>query len=88
MNNAAVILALVAAVSVVFGLLRAVLPVRGLDRRDVFKDLAHLWVGGLYGAALADWSWFLAALAVGLTVWEVVMFKLRKPSDSPTKEQV
>lgn len=40
----------VIAVCVAFAVLRLTLPVRGLDARDVFKDLAHVWVGFLIGA--------------------------------------
>jgi hypothetical protein len=40
--------------SAVFALLRFALPSTGeIHGDDVFKDLAHLWVGGLFGAALA-----------------------------------
>jgi hypothetical protein len=37
---------------VVIVLLRFTLPTRGLDSHDIFKDAAHLFVGGLMGAAL------------------------------------
>lgn len=39
-------------VSIIFGTLRAALPGSGLDFRDTFKDLAHVWVGLLLGGAL------------------------------------
>jgi hypothetical protein len=39
-------------VCIAFAGLRFTLPVRGLDLRDTFKDLAHVFVGGLFGAAI------------------------------------
>ncbi len=35
---------------IVFAVLRFTLPVQGLDFRDTFKDLAHIFVGWLFGA--------------------------------------
>ncbi len=36
-----------------FGLARFLVPVEGkIDHADVFKDFAHLFVGGLFGAAI------------------------------------
>lgn len=69
----------VLAVAVTFGVLRFVVPVEGkIDHADVFKDLAHLFVGGCFGAAIyARSEWRLWAIAVGLTVLEVVAFFVR-----------
>lgn len=40
------------AVTIVFGILRFVVPVTGaINNADVFKDLAHIWVGILIGIA-------------------------------------
>lgn len=36
--------------SIVFVVLRFTLPVHGLDSKDIFKDLAHIFVGWLLGA--------------------------------------
>lgn len=75
-----------------------------LQRDDIFKDIAHLWVGGLFGAWIfgevaAYWirktecfpvpledttsriersMWRCGALAVLLTIVEVVAFFLEK----------
>lgn len=44
--------------SLAFAVGRVVLPAPGLDGGDVFKDLAHLWVGGLIGLwAGGRWVW-------------------------------
>lgn len=76
MNWQTVILCLA---SVAVAAMRFALPPHGLNADDVFKDTAHLFVGGLFGAALvatfqsvkAKWLWILAG---GLTVTEVVAF--------------
>lgn len=40
-------------IAAVFGILRFVVPVEGvIAKEDVFKDLAHCYVGGLFGAAI------------------------------------
>lgn len=64
----------VTAIAFAFGIARifsGTLP-EGLAA-DSFKDFAHIFVGGLFGAWLVDrsdrhWLW----LAVGLSVWEVI----------------
>ena len=38
-------------VSAGFGIARFIVPVRGFDFRDTFKDMAHLWVGFLISVA-------------------------------------
>jgi hypothetical protein len=70
--------AIVALVALVFGFLRFVLPVSGhLNQGDVFKDLAHVFVGLVIGLALATRNRWLWGIAVGLTVLEVVAFVAR-----------
>lgn len=67
------------AIAVVFGILRFVLPVEGVvNKRDVFKDLAHIFVGVLFGLAMAfnELAWWL--LPIALTALEVVAFVVRK----------
>lgn len=39
--------------TVVFGVARFVVPVAGaINKADIFKDMAHIFVGGLFGAAI------------------------------------
>lgn len=67
-------------VTACFGIARFIVPVEGkIVKKDFFKDFAHLWVGGLFGAAInAQTDPVLWSLAVGLTVLEVVAFVVRK----------
>ncbi len=79
-------------VSVVFGVLRFVVPVSGkIEQRDVYKDLAHIWVGLLFGVAIAfslvepvirefyvDSVHRYWLLPIALTVLEVVAFIVRR----------
>lgn len=54
-------------ISIVFGALR----VAGV-KTSFFQALAHVWVGGLFGAWLERrTNWFAFWLAIGLTVLEV-----------------
>lgn len=39
-------------ISLGFSIARFLVPVRGLDFRDTFKDMAHIWVGILLGIAI------------------------------------
>ena len=68
-----------------FGVARFLVPVTGeLNQADVFKDVAHVFVGILFGYAGAAstvfnnkiriYAW---GLALGLTTLEVVAFFLR-----------
>ena len=41
-------------VAISFGIVRFMVPVHGLNDADIFKDLAHIFVGGLFGAAIAE----------------------------------
>lgn len=82
-------------VAIGFGIARFLVPVTGgINHADIFKDAAHLFVGGCFGAAIKGsierflsgmrfWSairyeWKLWAIAWGLTAIEVVAFILRK----------
>lgn len=69
---------IILAISVGFGIARFVMPVRGLDFRDTFKDMAHLWVGFCFGYAASDGEWYFWAIPVALTVLEVVAFLVRR----------
>ena len=55
-----------------FAALRLLLPSHGLSPQDTFKDLAHVYVGGLFGAAIGTRRKSLWAMALGLTAVEVV----------------
>lgn len=70
-----------------FAVARFLVPVHGLNKGDIFKDLAHVYVGGLLGAAIVllaillghlcatkKTTWIAWALAIGLTIVEVVAF--------------
>lgn len=77
-----------------FGIARLTMPVVSeVHREDIFKDMAHLFVGGLFGAAVFatglrrrfNVSTVSTAkkrfwyLAIGMTVLEVVAFIIHKP---------
>jgi hypothetical protein len=64
----------------VFGVLRFVLPVEGrIEQADIFKDLAHVFVGFAFGyAGYARNRKELWSIAIGLTILEVVAFVVRK----------
>lgn len=59
-----------------FAVARIALPSHGLHPEDTFKDLAHLFVGGLFGAAIViGWTngqvyWWTA---IGLTGVETLV---------------
>jgi hypothetical protein len=62
------------------------MPINGLNPKDTFKDLAHVFVGGVFGAAFAHWNvWEWWAIAIGLTVLEVVAAIVRRPTISKFK---
>jgi nucleoside recognition membrane protein YjiH len=81
--------------AVLIGIARFVLPVEGrISHDDIFKDIAHLFVGGVFGAAILAthhacdiitplWlamlkTWRLWTIAWGLTVLEVIAFIARR----------
>lgn len=85
-------------ITAVFGILRFTLPVEGrINKKDIYKDLAHIWIGLLFGMALAttdvvqyvdgswglDSNWWIWAMAIGITVLEVVAFVVRKKPGVP-----
>lgn len=63
-----------AAVTVIFGVLRFTIPAPGLRPDDIFKDLAHLFVGFLFGVGTRSSKAF--RLALGLTAVEILAFGL------------
>lgn len=81
---------LLTAVTIVFSVARFFVPITGqINHADLFKDLAHLFVGLLFGYALATTInkprfycerlsakpyWFLA---ISLTILEVIAFLVR-----------
>lgn len=66
-------------ITVLFGISRFTLPVHGqIVQEDIFKDLAHVFVGFLFGYAVCSKNWKYWSLAIGLTVLEVVAFLVRR----------
>ena len=70
-------------VTIIFAIARFIVPVEGrIDHADIFKDLAHLYVGFLFGWAAATTYemkfWKRWGLAIGLTAIEVIAFFIRK----------
>ncbi len=52
---------------IIFAVLRFALPSAGLNSNDIFKDLAHIFVGTLLGAALCGvrrGGWLFGAMVV------------------------
>lgn len=67
------------AITVIIGTLRFILPVSGgINKSDIYKDVAHLFVGGLFGAAFATSLPIYWQLGLGLMALEVVAFLIRK----------
>lgn len=63
----------VLAITIIVGVARFIVPVQGPDVGDLFKDFAHLFVGGLIGAACTSSSKkFYIYSAVGISVLELV----------------
>ena len=55
-------------VAVAFGIARLVMPIESeVHKEDVFKDFAHLFVGALFGAAIATSS------AIAISSWHETM---------------
>lgn len=51
-------------------------PVGGLRKQDIFKDLAHIYVGCLFGAGFYNLTYLW--LALGITAVEVIAAVVRK----------
>ncbi len=68
------------ATCLVIGFLRFTLPVEGkVNKKDIFKDLAHIWVGFLIGMGVGTQSWCpYGCMAATITALEVVAFIVRK----------
>ena len=67
----------VVALAVVFGVLRFVLPVSGgVNKADIYKDLAHVFVGFAFGVGTGNSV--AMVVAVALTILEVIAFFVRK----------
>jgi hypothetical protein len=80
---------------IIFGYMRLTMNVVSeIHHEDIFKDLAHLFVGGLFGAAILATEYKVSCpmepsfradtkdywlLAVGMTILEVVAFVIHKP---------
>ena len=69
--------AILVVVSIAFGVARFIVPVSGkINKGDIYKDLAHIWVGVLIGVAVMCPSlWWLPA---AMTLLEVVAFIARR----------
>lgn len=68
-----------ALISICFAILRFVIPVEGkVNKKDIYKDLAHIWVGVLIGYAIGTGERDVWLLFVGLTAIEVGAFLLRR----------
>lgn len=81
-------------ITLAFAVLRFIVPVTGgVNQADVFKDLAHIWVGGLFGMAIIQTKFdripndsyeaypssvILWCFAIGITIVEVVAFFVRQ----------
>ena len=65
---------LVVAIALGFAVLRFLLPAHGLRSEDLFKDAAHLFLGGLVGAGIGARRWWPVAVAGALTVVELAAF--------------
>ena len=53
------------AITCVFGLLRFVLPVEGkINKKDIFKDLAHLWAAYMFAFATYQSEWVYVSLPI------------------------
>jgi hypothetical protein len=66
-------------VSLCFAVSRFVVPVAGkVNTGDIYKDMAHLWVGFVFGWAAAGnaYGWWIGG---ALTVLEIVAFVVRTP---------
>lgn len=61
-------------ISIVFVVFRFTLPFEGvINKADIFKDMAHLWVGFTFGLGTTNRKYLY--LGVLLTILEVIAFK-------------
>ncbi len=67
--------------TIAFGVARFIVPVTGaINKADIFKDMAHIFVGGLFGAAIlasvvGHWLYILkwdVSCLVAISIQEVV----------------
>jgi hypothetical protein len=56
------------------GISRFVMPSHGIHTEDIFKDIAHLYVGGLFGAWFATKRKDYRNAAFLMTALEVIAF--------------
>lgn len=68
------------AIAIVFAIARFIVPVEGkINKKDFFKDFAHLFVGFLFGYAVTDPTDYLKwSVPIALTIVEVIAFLVRK----------
>lgn len=79
---------IVALITLAFAVSRFFVPVTGkIEKKNLYKTFAHVFVGGLFGAALyAQTDWELWALGLGLTAVELVAFFTRRPKKPADEE--
>lgn len=66
--------------TIAFGIARFIVPVTGaINKADIFKDMAHIFVGGLFGAAIA----LIVAFKLLRTLGEAI-----SPSLQAVKQQI
>lgn len=68
-------------ITIAFACLRIILPATGeIHQEDIFKDLAHIWVGVLLGVAITlKKEWLPWILLASITVVEILCFIASKP---------
>jgi hypothetical protein len=67
-------MALLGTFSIILGFIRFHITSEPMTTTGFYKDMAHLWVGGLYGAWAATGNRFYGFLAIPLTVLEGLAF--------------
>jgi hypothetical protein len=66
-----------AALVTVFAIIRFQIPTHTLSSVGAYEAFAHLFVGGLFGAAMAAKKWNYFWFALALTIIEVIAFFTR-----------
>ncbi len=61
-------------VAIVFAVVRFFIPTHPVSPHGSYEAFAHLFVGGLIGAALTTKKWFYIGLVVVLSIVELVAF--------------